>query len=322
MNTLSVSSFSIREQLGPVSFDFVDAEGNDRHIDLPYPKLLSLSEFPARARDTFGVDAVETVTFQFAGLDDPEIDRFAAALVSSGVRLINVAIDVGDLLEVDNAQRAADIALIERWIDRFAAMGSQFVRVNPGSPHSAHHGDKAPAHLVDALAEIGAYATQHGTRLLVENHGGPSSDPAWMGNLLDAVGRDACGLLLDLGNFDVLTTALMPMLFAGATGQSSGPAYPAEMFASMDLTAVYDGIEALADYAELVSLKAHYVSEDGAVGPVDLVRALGILDAHGYTGPLSVEYEGNGDPWPKCTRVLDLARSVLNPSPATTTEAR
>ena len=323
MNTLSVSSYSIREHLGPVSFDFVDPEGNERHLDFPYQKLLDLSEFPARARDTFGIDAVETVAFQFAGLDDPEIDRFAAALVSSGVRLVNVAIDAGDLLEVDNAKRAADIALIERWIDRFAAIGSQFVRVNPGSPLSAQGSDKAPAHLVDALAEIGAYATQQGTRLLVENHGGPSSDPVWMGNLLDAVGRDGCGLLLDLGNFDVLTSVLMPMFFAGATGQASGAADPAEVLASIDLTAVYDGIEALADYAELVSLKAFYVSEDGAVGPVDLVRALGILDAHGYAGPLSVEYEGNGgDPWAKCARVLDLARSVRNSSPTTTKEAR
>lgn len=312
MNTLSVSSYSVREQLGPVTFDFVDPDGNDRHIDLPYPKLLSLPEFPARVRNAFGVDAVEMVAFQFAGLDDPEIDRFATALVSTGVRLVSVAIDVGDLLEADNAKRAVDIALTKEWIDRFTAMGTQFVRVNPGSPLSTHHSDKAPAHLVDALAELGAFAEQQGTRLLVENHAGSSSDPAWMGNLLDVVGRDACGLLLDLGNFDVLTTALMPIFFAGATDRSSGPVDLADALASIDLTSVYEGIDALAGYAELVSLKAHYVSDDGAVGPVDLVRALGILDAHGYTGPLSVEYEGNaGDPWANIARVLDVARSAM-----------
>ena len=155
MNTLAVSSLSVREQLGPVVFDFVDDGGTHRHIDLPFPKLLSLSEFPARAKETLGVDAVETVSFQFAGLDDPELDRFAAALVSSGVRLANVNIDAGDLLEADSTKRAADIALIERWIERFAAMGSQFVRVNPGSPMSAQHGDKPPAHLVDALGGLG-----------------------------------------------------------------------------------------------------------------------------------------------------------------------
>ncbi|GAA3709144.1 hypothetical protein GCM10022224_088340 [Nonomuraea antimicrobica] len=315
MNTLSVSSYSVREQLGPVVFDFVDPQGNDVHIDLPYPKLLRLSEFPARARDAFGVDAVETVAFQFAGLEDPELDLFAAALGSSGVRLLNVAIDVGDLLEADDDKRAADVALIQRWIDRFTAMGSQFVRVNPGSPFSPHHGATPPAHLVDALGGLGSYAEERGARLLVENHGGPSSDPAWMRHLLDAVGRDACGLLLDLGNFDVLMAPAMAVLFGGESD-------PDEVFAGLDLTPLYDGVEALADHAELVSLKAHHVSEDGAVGPVDLERALQILTVHGYTGPLSVEYEGNGgDPWAKSARVLDLTRAVLDRSGAPATEA-
>jgi sugar phosphate isomerase/epimerase len=321
MNRLSVSSYSMREQLGPLAFDFVDPQGNDVHIELPYASLLRMSEFPRRAVDSFGVDAIETVAFQFAGIDDPEIDLFAAALAGSGVRLLNIAIDVGDLLETDDGKRAAGIELIQRWIERFAAMGSQFVRVNPGSPFSPHKSDTPPGHLVEALGQLGAFANEHGTRLLVENHGGPSSDSVWMRHLLDAVGRDACGLLLDLGNFDVLTERMMATFFADATGQQSNPADPAEAFAGVDLTSVYEGIEALADHAELVSLKAHYVSEDGAVGPVDLERALRTLAAHGYAGPLSVEYEGHGgDPWAKSARVLEVARSVLESSSATTGE--
>jgi len=307
MNVLSVSSYSVREQLGPVVFDFVDPAGNDVHIDLPYPKLMDLSDFPARARNAFGVDAVETVAFQFAGLDDPEIDRFAAALRSTGVRLLNVCIDAGDLLKVDDAERAADIALVEQWIDRFAAMDAQFVRVNPGSPFSGNHGSTPPGYLVDALAHLGAFAKDRGVRLLVENHGGPSSDPVWMTQLLKTVGPDACGLMLDLGNFDVLMAPLMATIFGGEQ-----PADPADLFAGIDLTGVYEGIDMLADHAELVSVKAHHVAADGTVGPVDLERALHILLDHGYTGPLSVEYEGSsGDPWVKSARVLDLARSVL-----------
>ena len=308
MHTISVSSYSVREQLGPIVFDFTDPRGEDVHFELPYPRLLRLSEFPSRAKDVFGVDAIETVAFQFDGLDDPEIDRFEAALGAAGVRLLNIAIDVGDLAAADADKRAADVALIGRWIERFAAMGSQFVRVNPGSPLNPHHSDTPPAQVVEALAELGAFANERGTRLLVENHGGKSSDPAWMRSLLDAVGRDACGLLLDLGNFDVLMAPMMAAFFGG----DAGPADPDDPFAGLDLTPVYEGIDALADYAELVSLKAHVVSDEGEVGPVDLERALGFLAAHGYVGPLSVEYEGSGgDPWAKSARVLEVARSVL-----------
>ncbi|MGW1507153.1 sugar phosphate isomerase/epimerase family protein [Streptomyces mirabilis] len=306
MNTLSVSSYSLREQFGPLVFDFVDPQGNPMHIELPYPKLLNLSEFPARARDTFGVDAIETVAFQFAGLDDPEIDLFGAALAASGVRLVCAAIDVGDLLEPDADKRAADIKLIKQWIERFTAMGSQFVRVNPGSPFSNHNEPTPPAQLIDGLGEVGAFANQHGSRLLVENHGGPSADPVWMRQLLNAVGRDACGLLLDLGNFEVVTSHAMLNFGSGEEVD------PVELYSSLDLTTVYDAIEALADHTELVSLKALYVSEDGVVGPVDLPRALGILASHGYAGPLSVEYEGTGgDPWAKSARVLEVAKSAL-----------
>jgi sugar phosphate isomerase/epimerase len=309
MNILSASSYSIREQLGPLVFDFTDPQGDDVHFELPYPKLLRVSEFPARARDVLGVDAVETVAFQYSGVDDPEIDAFGEALADNDIRLVNVCIDGGDLLGADPAKRASDIELNKRWIERFAALGPQFVRVNPSSPFNPHQPDAVPAYLVDTLGELGSFAQEHGTRLLVENHGGRSSDPAWMLSLLDAVGRDACGLLLDLGNFDAVMGPMTAAFLGGATG---GAGDPAEAYADIDLTSVYDGIEALADRAELVSLKAHYVAQDGSIGPVDLKRALGILLDHGYTGALSLEYEGSGgDPWANSAAILDLARSVL-----------
>ncbi|GAA0422569.1 sugar phosphate isomerase/epimerase family protein [Leifsonia naganoensis] len=305
MNTLSVSTYSVREQLGPVDFTFVDPSGRDVHISFPFTKELDLSDFPARAKSAFGVGAIETVAFQFAGVDDPELDRFAAALRAEDVQLVNVAIDAGDLLEADAAKRAADVAEIERWIDRFAAMGSTFVRVNPGSPMAQHTGDDLPDHLVEALRHLGAYANARGSRLLVENHGGPSSDPAWMNRLLDAVGHEHLGLLLDLGNFDALMLPTMALLFGGPDGAQ---VTPEQVFAGLDLTSLYEGIEALAPRAELVHVKAHAVGDDGAVGPVDLGRALGILAAHGYSGPLTVEYEGTGgDPWAKSARVLEVA---------------
>ncbi|MFD1713940.1 sugar phosphate isomerase/epimerase family protein [Amnibacterium flavum] len=301
MNTLSMSAYSVREHLGPTGFDFVDQEGKPVSIRFDYQKLLDLHEFPARARAEFGVDGIELVQFQFDGFDDPEIDAFAEALADSDVQLLNIALDSGDLLESDPELRAEHIAELKRWIARFAEMGSRFVRVNPGSPFSPHHGEEPPAHLVAALVELGDFANAHGTRLLVENHGGPSSDPVWMNRLLDAVGREHLGLLLDLGNFDALLGVVAAAFFGG---EATDPA-------TVDLSSLYAGIESLADRAELVHVKAHEVGEDGSIGHVDLPRALAILAEHGYAGPLTVEYEGNGgDPWAKSARVLDVTRAA------------
>jgi hypothetical protein len=75
MNIMSVSTFSLREQLGrPMDFTFTDPSGKELHFTYPSTGEVGLSEFPARAKTTFGVGAIETVSFQFTGLDDPELD--------------------------------------------------------------------------------------------------------------------------------------------------------------------------------------------------------------------------------------------------------
>lgn len=309
MNTVSASSYSVREHLGPVEFTFPGPDGTDMHLKFPFEQRFQLGDFPRRAKEELGVDAVETVAFQFAGLDDPEIDRFAASLLASGVRLVNVAIDAGDLLEPDEERRAADIAEIKRWIDRFAAMDAQFVRVNAGSPFRV--GDDAPAdtpHLVAALRELGDHAAGRGTRLLIENHGGHSGDPVWVAELLGHVGRDRLGLLLDLGNFDILMQPTMAHLLSAAEGGQPVPF--AAMIDALDLSPLYAAIDALAPLTELVHVKVHDVDDAGVMRAVDLERAFGILARHGYDGPLTVEYEGHGgDPWAKTAAVVAATRA-------------
>jgi hypothetical protein len=126
-----------------------------------------------------------------------------------------------------------------------------------------------------------------------------------MSDLLDRVGVANLGLLLDLGNFDALLAPLMAALFA-----EPGTA-PADPFAELDLTTLYDQIDALAGRAELVHVKAHHVDSAGAVGPIDLPRALGILSRHGYSGPLTIEYEGTGgDPWAHTGRVINVTSAA------------
>ena len=50
MTTLSVSTYSIREHLGPMTFDVTGPDGNDVHVEVPHAKLLGLSQFPRRAK--------------------------------------------------------------------------------------------------------------------------------------------------------------------------------------------------------------------------------------------------------------------------------
>ena len=214
MNMLSISSYSLREHLGPISITFTDAHGDEQKFAQDFPKLVDITDFPRRAAQAYPVAGVEAVAFQFAGLDDPALDAFAAGATDAGLALVNVAVDVGDLVRTDADGLAADVAELKRWIARVAELGFRFVRVNAGSPFSAHQTDVPPARLVEALTDLGVFAADRGIRLLVENHGGPSSDPVWMNALLDQVGVTNLGLLLDLGNFDALLGPLMAAMFA------------------------------------------------------------------------------------------------------------
>jgi sugar phosphate isomerase/epimerase len=307
MTQISVSAYSLREQLGPISIPFTDPNGQEQVFAQDFPSVIRITDFPEQAADRFPVAGVEAVAFQFRDVDDPALGEFVERATAAGLALVNVAVDTGDLLSTDDERRGADVAELKRWIDRLAQLGFAFVRVNPGSPFSAHHGDTPPSHLVAALRELGAHANARGIRLLVENHGGPSSDPVWMNALLDAVGHDHLGLLLDLGNFDALMGPLMAAMFA-----EPGSA-PVDPFADLDLTSLYAGIEALAGRAELVHVKAHLADESGAVGPVDLPHALDILDRHGYDGWLTIEYEGTGgDPWAKTGSVVAATTAVAS----------
>ena len=304
----AVSTFSLREQLGPLRLHYRDAAGQPQVMTMDNPQLLAISDFPRRALDELGVDLVETVGFQFSGLDDPEIPRFEKALADAGVGLLNVCLDMGDLLDPDDARRADDVAVMKEWIARFAGMGASFVRVNPGSPFNPTTPSEPPAHLVAGLAELGDFAASQGARLLVENHSGLSSNPAWLGTLLDQV-DGKCGLLLDLGNLQPLMSALRAV--GRKLAEDPTVDFGAELSA-LDLTPLYEAVETLAPRAEVVSVKTNYVADDGSVGAVDLYRAMQILHRNAFSGPLSVEYEGfGGDPWAKTRRVVDVARDAF-----------
>ena len=98
-------------------------------------------------------------------------------------------------------------------------------------------------------------------RVLLENHGGLSSDPEWLLSLVRLVDNPALGTLPDFGNF------------------------PAEVDR-------YAAVEALMPYAGAVSAKCYDFAEDGGETRIDFARMMAIVRAAGYAGHIGVEYEG------------------------------
>ncbi|MFG0263506.1 MAG: sugar phosphate isomerase/epimerase family protein, partial [Novipirellula sp. JB048] len=119
--------------------------------------------------------------------------------------------------------------------------------------------------------QLSEFAAPHDINVLVENHGGLSSNAAWLAVVIERVGMDNCGTLPDFGNFYI------------TRGEN------AEVFDR------YQGVQALMPYAKAVSAKTHRFDEQGNETATDYERMMKIVVSHGYHGYVGIEFEGPGD---------------------------
>jgi hypothetical protein len=125
----------------------------------------------------------------------------------------------------------------------------------------------------------------------VENHGGLSSNGAWLAQVLQSVNLDNCGALPDYGNFYVVKNRgneeqynKQKALYEGDPSLSED-----EMGLAYDR---YQGVRDLMPYAKGVSAKAHDFDESGNEIHTDFGKMMDIIVDSGYKGYLGVEYEG------------------------------
>lgn len=298
--TVAVSSLALRRLLGTLRIPYRDGAGQPRSIELVQPPAeVELIDLPARVEAELGVRDFELVQFQLPGIEATRSDllpRWRA----EGRSILDLLIDVGDLASASDRVRAESVEEMAAWIDVAGDLGCSFARVNPCAPGAVVEPGGPPEHVVSALLDLSRHAAERGIRLLVENHGGTTSDPAWMEALLDATAGEV-GLLLDLGNIEPLRSAAAPA-FLGHPIDTSG----------LDLEPVYDVVGRLAPRAEAVSSKTYGFLDDGTHPAYDAERALHLVRDAGFTGPVSIEHEGlSTDPWGDVRRALDLVRRVF-----------
>ena len=222
---------------------------------------LSLLEFPTLA-SSLGLPRVEICQAHLASTEPEYLSTVRAAVDAAGGRVINVPIDVGNLAEPDPERRRQDLAEIKRWIDAAAVLGASNVRVNTG--HSGEMDQETALEIVAAgYRELAAYAGQRDMSILLENHGGLSASPAVIRQLVSAVGASNFRLCPDFGNF--------------------AP------------DAREEGLRAMLPLATVVHAKIMDRDEQGRHSAFDLDRCLRLVAESGYSGPLSIEFEGTGD---------------------------
>ena len=229
-------------------------------------------EFARVARETYGLGGIEYVNqfFKDKATDQAYLGQMKQRATDNGVRSLLIMIDgEGNLGATDAAERATAVENHHRWVDAARYLGCHSIRVNAAGNGSREEVAKAAT---DGLAQLSAYAKQADLNVIVENHGGYSSDGSWLTGVIAATNMDNCGTLPDFGNF---------CMERSATGCAK----------EYDR---YKGIREMMPYAKAVSAKTYDFDAAGNETTMDYVRILQTVKEAGYRGWLGIEYEGDG----------------------------
>src|SRR5262249_4169403 len=114
----------------------------------------------------------------------------------------------------------------------------------------------------DGLRKLSEFSGKMDINTIVENHGGLSSDGAWLAGVMKTVDSKYCGTLPDFGNFGNYDR--------------------------------YKGVDELMPFAKGVSAKSHDFDDKGEETHTDYHKMMAIVvKKHNYHGFVGIEYEGS-----------------------------
>jgi sugar phosphate isomerase/epimerase len=231
--------------------------------------------FPAVAKNDFGIDAVEFVNqfFKDKAEDAKYLNELNKRCSDNEVKSVLIMIDgEGDLGNLDDIKRKVAVENHYKWIDAAKTLGCHSIRVNAAGNGSYEDIQKAA---IDGLGTLAEYGQKAGIGVIVENHGGYSSNGDWLSEVMKQVNNPYCGTLPDFGNFCIKRRF--------ENGQS----------VCLDEFDKYKGTELLMPYAKGVSAKSHVFDANGDEANIDYLRIMKIVKDAGYSGYVGIEYEGS-----------------------------
>jgi sugar phosphate isomerase/epimerase len=226
-----------------------------------FGKKLDPLDFAKIAKQDYGIDAVEYVN-QFSK-GKAEDKKFAAELKKraddNGVQSVLIMCDgEGALGDPDEKKRQKAVENHYKWVELAKYLGCHSIRVNA---HSGGSPEEQMSRAADGLRKLTEFGAKHDLNVIVENHGGLSSNGEWLAGVMKKVDHPRCGTLPDFGNFP--------------KGYDR-----------------YKGVELMMPYAKGVSAKSHDFDDKGNETATDYRRMMKIVLDAGYHGRVGIEYEG------------------------------
>lgn len=230
-----------------------------------FKKKIDNLDFAKITKEEFGIDAVEYVNqfFKDKAKDFKYLTEMVKRANDHGVRSLLIMIDgEGQLGAKEKEKRAATVENHKKWVEAARVLGCHAIRVNAAS--SGTFGEQIE-YAADGLRQLTEFAATFELRVIVENHGGYSSDGRWLSKVMQRVDHPHCGTLPDFGNFKIRGNAWYDR---------------------------YTGVKQLMPYAHAVSAKSHDFDDEGNDTQTDFNRMMKIVLDAGYRGYVGIEFEG------------------------------
>ena len=176
----------------------------------------------------------------------------------------------GGMAEKNVKKRLVNIENHYKWVEAAQVLGCHSIRVNLSGGEDRSDAQKAG---IDSLNRLAEFAKPYNVNVLVENHGGFSSDGSWLSNVMQDVSLENVGTLPDFGNFCIERKE-----------QECVSAYDR-----------YQGMSELMPFAKALSAKSHAFDEQGNETQSDFFRMIEIVKENQYSGYVGIEFEGTID---------------------------
>ena len=229
------------------------------HRMLRAGKITNL-DWPKHTKDSYGIHALEYVNqfFKDKAEDAAYLADLNKRVADLGMSNILIMIDgEGHIGAPTQKKRDKTVDKHKRWVTAAKTLGCHSIRVNAygeGTP------EEAAKQVTDGLHKLSTFAADHDINVIVENHGGNSSNGKWLSGVLTAVNLPNCGSLPDFGNFHEYDR--------------------------------YQGIRDLMPFAKGVSAKSHEFDSNGNEIRTDFSKAMDLVLKANYHGYVGIEYEG------------------------------
>lgn len=236
-----------------------------------FSKKIDNLDFPVIAKKEFGISAVEYVNsfFKDKAKDTNYLNELLTRCKDNGVKNHLIMIDgEGGLGELDDTKRLQAVDNHKKWVEAAKYLGCATIRVNAHGVGTAAEVQKAA---IDGLGLLGEYAAKMDINVIVENHGGYSSNGSWLTTVMKGVDQKNVGTLPDFNNFCLTRNAKN------------------ECIEEYDR---YKGTYEMMAFAKAVSAKSIDFDEQGNCVETDYNRMLKIVKDAGFKGYIGIEYEG------------------------------